>query len=93
MGMFLEWDDRKGGLNLSKHGVSFDEACTVFGDPLAITIADELHSEKEDRLITLGCSREGRLLVVVFTERDESVRLISARVPTRHERKQYEKGL
>jgi uncharacterized DUF497 family protein len=92
MGMIFEWDDRKAQANYSKHGVSFNEARTVFGDPLAITIADPLHSDDEDRFITIGSSRENRLLVVVFTDRSENTRLISARTATRHERKQYEKG-
>jgi uncharacterized protein len=92
MGMIFEWDDRKARANLSKHGVSFGEACTVFGDPLAITIDDPWHSDNEDRFITIGSSREGQLLVVVFADQGENIRLISARTPTRHERKQYEEG-
>jgi uncharacterized DUF497 family protein len=91
--MIFEWDDRKARLNMSKHEVSFDEACSVFGDPLAITIGDALHSRDEDRFITIGRSREDRLLVVVFTERSDNLRLISARVPTRRERKQYEEDI
>jgi uncharacterized protein len=92
MGMIFEWDDRKARANVSKHGVSFDEACSIFGDPLAITIEDPLHSESEDRLVTIGHTPEGQLLVVVFTERGESIRLISARMATRRERRQYEEG-
>ena len=92
MGLAFEWDPRKAGQNLKKHGVSFEEASTVFADPLALTIPDPLHSEEEDRFITLGESRRRRLLVVVFTERGEKIRLIRARVATRRERKDYEEG-
>jgi uncharacterized protein len=90
MGFVFEWDDKKASLNLAKHGVSFDEACTVFGDPLAITIDDPLHSEDEERFVTLGYSHRGRLLVIIFVERRENIRIISARLATRHERKDYE---
>lgn len=90
MSFIFEWNDTKAEQNLTKHGVSFDEACSVFGDPLAITIDDPLHSEKEDRFITLGHSRRGRLLVVVFVERGDNIRIISARLATRRERKNYE---
>ena len=78
--------------NLKKHGVSFEEASTIFGDPLARTIHDPLHSDQEDRFVILGESQRRRLLVVVFTERGDKVRLISARLATRPERKDYEKG-
>jgi uncharacterized DUF497 family protein len=90
MGMIFEWDDRKASSNSKKHGVSFNEACTVFGDPLAITIHDPLHSDEEDRFVTIGSSDRGQLLVVVFADRNEKTRLISARTPTPSERKQYE---
>ncbi|MGA2062664.1 MAG: BrnT family toxin [Thermoguttaceae bacterium] len=92
MGFVFEWDDKKAALNLAKHGVSFDEACTVFGDPLAITIDDPLHSEDEERFITLGYSHRGRLLVIIFVERRENIRMISARLATRRERRDYEEG-
>ncbi len=75
-----------------KHGVSFEEASSVFGDPVALTIPDPLHSEEEDRFITLGESHRRRLLVVVSTERGDKIRIISARVATRRERKDYEEG-
>jgi uncharacterized DUF497 family protein len=92
MSLAFEWDDAKAKQNLKKHRVSFDEASTVFGDPLALTIPDPLHSEEEDQFITLGESHRRRLLVVVFTERGDKIRLISARVATRRERKDYEEG-
>ena len=92
MGFVIEWDDKKAALNLTRHGVSFDEACTVFGDPLAITIDDPLHSEDEERFITLGYSHRGRLLVIIFVERRENIRIISARLATRRERRDYEEG-
>ncbi len=92
MGLAFEWDERKAKRNAGKHSVSFDEASTVFSDPLALTIYDPVHSNDEDRYITLGESQQGRLLVVVFTDRNERIRIISARVATRRERKEYEKG-
>ena len=92
MGLSFEWDDRKAEANVQKHRVSFEEASTVFADPLALTIFDPLHSEGEDRYVTLGRSQRQRLLVVVFTDRDDRIRIISARVATRRERKDYEEG-
>ena len=74
------------------HGVSFHEAATVFGDPLAITYDDPDHSEDEDRFLTFGHSALGRLLVVSHTDREDRTRIISARTATRKERKQYEEG-
>jgi len=92
MSLQFEWDEEKAKKNLNKHGVSFEEASAVFGDPLAITIPDPLHSEDEDRFITLGESSRRRLLVVVSTERGDNIRIISARVATRRERKDYEES-
>ena len=92
MGLVFEWDDRKAKQNIKKHGVSFEEASTVFADPLAVTIYDPLHSDEEHRYVTLGQSQRRRLLVVVFTDRDERIRIISARVATRRERRDYEEG-
>jgi len=92
MGLLFEWDERKAKQNLSKHGISFDEASTVFGDTLSITIEDPVHSTREHRLVTLGHSAKQRLLVVVHTDRSNRVRLISARIATRHERRKYEEG-
>ncbi|HEX9736382.1 MAG TPA: BrnT family toxin [Thermoanaerobaculia bacterium] len=91
--MEFEWDPGKAGSNLDKHGVSFDEAETVFADPLFLTFADPDHSIGENRLIIMGESSEGRLLVVAFAERGEVVRLISARPATRRERRAYEEDI
>ncbi|HKI05308.1 MAG TPA: BrnT family toxin [Thermoanaerobaculia bacterium] len=90
--MDFEWDLRKAAENLKKHRVSFEEASSVFGDPLAITFSDPDHSFGERRSLTFGSSSGGRLLVVCHTGRRTKVRLISARLATRHERKIYEEG-
>ena len=87
----FEWDDQKAASNLHKHGVSFDEAVSVFADGLALTFADTDHFESEDRSRTCGRSNKGRLLVVVHTERHNSVRIISARKANRYEKNIYEK--
>jgi len=92
MGLLFEWDGRKAERNLNKHGISFDEASTVFGDTCSVTIDDPLHSMGERRWVTLGHSANQRLLVVVHTDRGNHIRLISARAATRHERKMYEEG-
>jgi uncharacterized DUF497 family protein len=92
MGLEFEWDADKAKRNLKKHRVSFEEASSIFADPLALTIPDPLHSEEEDRFVTLGESNRRRLLVVVSVDRDDKVRIISARVATRRERKDYEEG-
>jgi uncharacterized DUF497 family protein len=86
----FEWDEEKEAHNLSRHRVSFEEALTVFGDPFASTISDREHSEREERLITLGQSASHRLLIVCHTEWEERIRLISAREATRRERTEYE---
>ena len=93
MGLTFEWDENKAKQNLKKHGVSFEEAATVFGGLLSRTIADPLHSEDEDRFVILGESHGRRLVVVVFTERGENIRIISARRASRRERKDYEEGI
>ena len=92
MALRFEWDHRKSESNLRAHGVSFDEASTVFADPLSITIYDPTHSSAEMRFVDIGVSYLGRLLVVSYTERADQVRLISARLATRNERRQYEQG-
>ena len=92
MGLAFEWDESKAAVNRRKHGVTFEEASTVFADPLSVTIYDPVHSDDEDRYIVLGESQRRRLLVVVFTDRGERIRIISARVATRTERKDYEEG-
>jgi uncharacterized DUF497 family protein len=88
--MEFEWDPDKAARNLDKHGVSFHDAATVFGDPLAMTYYDPTHSDDEDRYLTFGHSSNGRLLVVSHTDRGNKTRIISARLATRKERKQYE---
>jgi len=90
--MEFEWDPHKSDLNLKKHGVSFHEASTVFGDLLSITFNDPDHSIGEHRLLTFGYSRMNQLLAVVHTERHGKTRIISARRATRQERKIYEDG-
>ncbi|HEX8695180.1 MAG TPA: BrnT family toxin [Longimicrobium sp.] len=92
MGYRFEWDPEKAESNLQKHGVSFEEATTVFGDPLALIMPDPRHSQAETRYILLGLSHRYRLLVVAHTERTGSVRIISARLATRSERKAYEES-
>jgi uncharacterized DUF497 family protein len=92
MPLSFEWDENKARTNLAKHGVSFEDASTVFGDPMSITIPDPAHSQAEDRWIILGHSQRGRLLVVVHTERGDNLRIISARPASRRERKQYEES-
>jgi uncharacterized DUF497 family protein len=92
MALSFEWDDRKAKSNIKKHGVSFEEASTVFGDELSRTIHDPAHSDQEDRFVILGESHQGRLIVVAFTDREDRIRIISARLATRHERKNYEEG-
>ena len=92
MSLLFEWDADKARRNLAKHGVSFEEASTVFSDPFELMIHDPLHSEAEDRFVSLAESRNRRLLVVVFTERGERIRIISARKATRGERRKYEEG-
>jgi hypothetical protein len=87
----FEWDNAKAASNLQKHGVSFDEAVSVFGDGLALTFADTDHFESEDRSRTYGISNKGRLLVVVHTERRSNVRIIIARKATRYEKSIYGK--
>ena len=92
MGARFEWDEAKALLNEHKHGVGFDEAATVFADPLSLTIADDAHSDEEDRFVDIGASSNGRLLVVVYTEHDENIRIISCRPATRAERRTYEQS-
>ena len=86
------WDPRKAARNFSKHKVSFREALTVFADPLARIVDDPRHSEDEQRYVLLGSSDYNRLLVVMYTERGEAIRLISARPATLRERKSYEES-
>ena len=90
--MRFEWDPKKAAANLKKHGISFQEAATIFGDPLAITFQDPDHSEGEERQLTFGLSLRGRLIVVSHTERNDLTRIISARKMKRKERVIYEEG-
>lgn len=88
--MEFEWDDSKNARNLRKHGVEFREPATAFYDPLALVRSDVEHSHGEQRFILLGRSIQGRLLVTVFTERGNKIRIISSRCATRHEVNDYE---
>ncbi len=88
--MVFQWDQEKAATNLVKHGVSFDEAKTVFDDPLYIDFYDPDHSNDEYRYIMIGMSLQNRLLLVAYTERGDVIRLISTREATRTERKAYE---
>ena len=90
--LLFEWDPNKAKENIETHGISFDEASTVFGDTLSLAIYDPLHSEEEDRFILIGNSHRNRLLVIVHTERAENIRIISAKKATKKERKQYEEN-
>jgi len=88
----FEWDTEKARGNLEKHGVSFEEAGTIFGDLLSETVLDPDHSDDEDRYIIIGTSNRGRVLLVAYTDRNDVIRIISARPLTRSERKQYEES-
>jgi uncharacterized DUF497 family protein len=90
--MNFEWDPRKAALNKRKHGVSFEEAATVFGDPLAFTFEDPDHSDEEDRFLTFGRSRRNWLLLVSHTDRAGITRIISARKMEPSERRIYQDG-
>lgn len=90
--MKFEWDPKKAGKNLKKHGVTFEEAATVFGDPLALTFHDPDHSFEEERQLTFGQTLQRRLIVVSHTRRGERTRIINARLMDRNERVIYEKG-
>ncbi|HET9495625.1 MAG TPA: BrnT family toxin [Chloroflexia bacterium] len=93
MDLTFEWDYNKARENARKHGVTFEEARTVFFDPLAWTAEDISHSTIEDRFLTIGLSTRGRLLTVISTEYENTVRIISARRATPYEREQYEEGV
>jgi uncharacterized DUF497 family protein len=90
--LVFEWDPEKAAANLEKHDVAFEEAVTVFADPLSLTIPDPDHSEYEERLLLVGRSRAQTLLVVAHVERGERIRLISARRASRRERRDYEES-
>ena len=90
--MKYEWDENKAVKNLAKHGVSFTEAKTIFDDPMYVDFYDLDHSEDEERYLIVGESNRGRLLIVSYTERKESIRIISAREVIKSEREAYEEG-
>ncbi len=90
--MEFEHDNAKAAINLKKHSVSFEEAASVFEDPMAYTFADPDHSIGEERWLMFGTSRMSHILAVIFTYRRSKYRIISARRATRHERKTYEEG-
>ncbi len=92
MQLEFEWDPRKATANLRKHGVSFHEGATVFGDPLSWTFTDPDHSVEEERFLTIGMSARGGVIVVSHTERGNRTRIISARPATSRERHDYEQG-
>jgi hypothetical protein len=92
VGLGFEWDGRKAARNLAKHGVTFDEAATAFGDPLSVTVADPAHSTAEERWVLIGQSHRRRLVVVVHTESDDVIRIIHAREANNRERQEYEEG-
>ncbi|MGH7884685.1 MAG: BrnT family toxin [Thermodesulfobacteriota bacterium] len=90
MELTFEWDEKKASSNLRKHEVSFKEVKTIFNDPLSITIPDPRHSGEEDRYVDIGLSAKGRVLVVVYTERQKNIRIISSRKATKTEHRNYE---
>ena len=92
MALVFQWDEKKAKQNIKKHRVPFEEAATVFADPLSLTIDDPMHSTAEQRFVTMGSSLRGRLLVAVHADRGERIRIISARKATARERKVYEEG-
>jgi len=92
MGLVFEWDDKKAAANLRKHQVSFEEAATVFGDALSITIEDPAMVLHEERSITVGQSFRGRTIVVVHVDRGDIIRIVSARSATRREKRTYEES-
>jgi uncharacterized DUF497 family protein len=92
MWLRFEWDPHKAASNAGKHGVSFDEAQTAFADPLGLIVADPRHSVDEEREVLIALTEKGRLVAVMFTERDSTIRIISARTATRRERLDYEEG-
>ena len=91
--MEFGWDQQKAAANLAKHTVSFEDAATVFGDPLGRIMADPRHSTEEERLVLLGFSQSKHLLTVMYVDRGEAIRIISARRATRRERRTYEEGV
>jgi uncharacterized DUF497 family protein len=92
MAPIFEWNPEKARTNLQKHQLDFEEASTIFDDPEFITFLDEEHSDDEERYITIGLSNKNRLLLVAHTERDNTIRIISARKATKNEEKFYQEA-
>ena len=92
MPLEFEWDPKKAAANVAKHGVTFEEAATVFADPLGRIVPDPRHSTEEERYVLLGLSHQRHLLVVMYVDRGGRIRIISARRATRRERRNYEEG-
>ncbi|MBI5729787.1 MAG: BrnT family toxin [Ignavibacteriales bacterium] len=92
MYLYFDWNEEKANRNWRNHKVSFEEAKTVFNDPLSVTIGDPGHSIQENRYLDIGRSSRGRVLVVVYTEKEKAIRIISSRLATRKEREEYEEG-
>jgi len=90
LGLLFEWDEKKASINKRKHGITFEEATTAFGDTQSITVHDPLHSDDEERFVLIGMSEQLRVLVVVHVERREYIRIISARRATKSEQHYYE---
>lgn len=93
MKLSFEWDEEKAAGNYDKHGVGFEEGVTIFYDPLSLSIDDPDHAANEQRYIDIGASENGRVLVVSYTERAGSIRIISCRKATRKERRHYEESV
>ena len=91
--MRFEWDDNKAKSNFLKHGITFEKAVTVFADPYLLFTEDSKHSEQEEREWAIGEAENGSMIVVIFTMRNEKIRIISARKATKRERKRYEEGI
>lgn len=89
MSLTIEWDEEKARQNQLKHGITFEEAKTVFNDSFSLTISDPHHSETEERWVDIGLSKQGQLLVVCYTERGERIRIISSRKATKIEEQAY----
>jgi uncharacterized DUF497 family protein len=88
----FRWDPKKARSNVAKHGVTFEEAASAFRDTLSVTLSDPLHSIEENRFVTVGRSKRGRTLVVVHSDFEDAIRIITARLATRRERRNYEEG-
>ncbi len=91
--MEFEWDENKAESNFLKHDITFEEAVTVFADPYLLFTEDSKHSQQEEREWAIGEAENGSLIVIIFTMRDDKIRIISARKATKTERKRYEEGI